>query len=147
MGQREVEELAELIIKRSDELSGHSAVFEDDGRVAYAYLLDGDEIVADVWLYNNAATPEEPEWRDPSAMPFLNPRGFASSEQFTPAADESEVEFKWSRDAEGEPVLRVFIRGDYHAMLVPGSKPGWCKLAARDGPLASVLREDEELER
>jgi hypothetical protein len=142
-----VERLAELmLIKQTDEHSGHSAVFEDDGRVAYAYLLDGDDIVADVWLYNRAATPEQPE-RDPSRMPFLNPRGFASGEQFPPVADESEVAFSWSRGAAGQTALRVFIRGDYHAMLVPGSKPGWCKLAARDGPLASVLREDDELER
>ena len=136
-----------MLIKQTDEHSGHSAVFEDDGRVAYAYLLDGDEIVADVWLYNSAATPEQPEWRDPSRMPFMNPRGFASGEQFTPVADESEVAFSWSHGAAGQTALRVFIRGDYHAMLVPGSKPGWCKLAARDGPLASVLREDNELER
>jgi len=143
-----MEELAELmLIKHTDELSGQSAVVEDDGRVAYAYLLDKDEIVADVWLYNRVAAPEQPEWRDPSRAPFLNPRGFASGEQFPPAADETEVAFSWSRGTAGQTALRVYIRGDYHAMLVPGSKPGWCKLAARDGPLASVLREDEELER
>jgi hypothetical protein len=136
-----------MLIKRADDLTGHSAVFEDDGGVAYAYLLDEDEIVADVWLYNRVATPGQPEWRDSSRAPFLNPRGFASSEQFPPVADESEVAFSWSRGTAGQTALRVFIRGDYHAMLVPGSKPGWCKLAARDGPLASVLREDDELER
>src|SRR3954471_17477542 len=108
-----------MLIKRTDELSGHSAVFEDDGRVAYAYLLDGDEIVADVWLYNRAATPEQPEWRDRSRAPFLNPRGFASGGQFAPVADESEVAFSWSRGAAGQTALRVLIRGDYHAMLVP----------------------------
>jgi hypothetical protein len=136
-----------MLIKRTDDLSGHSAVFEDDGRVAYVYLLFEDKIVADVWIYNRVATPEQPEWRDPSRAPFLNPRGFASGEQFPPVADESEVAFSWSRGAAGQTALRVYIRGDYHAMLVPGSKPGWCKLAARNGPLASVLREDDEFER
>jgi hypothetical protein len=136
-----------MLIKQTDDLSGHSAVFEDDGRVAYAYLLDGDEIVADVWLYNCVAAPEQPEWRDPSKAPFLNPRGFASTEQFPPVADESEVAFSWSHETEGQTALRLFIRGDYHARLVHGSKPGWCKLAARNGPLASVLMEDDELER
>lgn len=136
-----------MLIKQTDDLSGHSAVFEDDGRVAYAYLLYGDEIVADVWLYNSVATPERPEWRDPSRAPFMNPLGFTSSEQFPPVRDETEVAFSWSRGTAEQTTLRVFIRGDYHAMLVPGSKPGWCKLAARNGPLASVLREDDELER
>lgn len=136
-----------MLIKQTDDLSGHSAVFEDDGRVAYAYLLYEDEIVADVWLYNSAATPERPEWRDPSKAPFMNPLGFTSNEQFPPVTDETEVAFSWSREATGQTTLRVFIRGDYHALLVPGSKPGWCKLAAKNGPLASVLRGDDELER
>jgi len=133
-----------MFIKRTDQHTGYSAVFEDDGRVAYAYLLDEDKIVADVWLYNSVAAPEQPEWRDPSNAPFLNPRGFASDDRFPPVADESEVAFSWSHETAGQPVLRLFIRGDYHAMLIPGSKPGWCKLAARNGPLASVLREDDE---
>jgi hypothetical protein len=28
------------------------AVFEDDGRVAYAYLVLDEQVVADVWIYN-----------------------------------------------------------------------------------------------
>lgn len=136
-----------MLIERNDDRGRLSAIFEDDGKVAYAYLVDGDQFVADVWLYNRGATPEKPEWRDRSRAPFANPRGFASDDPFPPVADESEVEFLWSHSAEGQTTMRVFIRGEYHAKLVPGSKPGWCKLAVRDGPLASVLREDEELER
>src|SRR5215216_2635703 len=77
-----------------------------------------------------------PEWRDRSKAPFLNPRGFTSDEPFPPAADESEVEFSWSRNDQGQTALQVFIRGECHAMLAPGSKPGWCKLATKNGPLA-----------
>jgi hypothetical protein len=128
-----------MLIARSDGPSGYSAVFEDDGKVAYAYLLENGRIVADVWLYNRVATPEEPEWRDRSKAPFLNPRGFSSGEPFRPAASEAEVRFSWSRDAAGQNTLSVFIRGDFHAMLTPGSKPGWSRLARRNGPLASVL--------
>jgi len=136
-----------LIRRPSGGPGGHAAVFEDDGKVAYAYLLEEGRIVADVWLYNRAAAPETPEWRDPTAAPFANPRGFASDEHFAPVADESEVEFSWSDGPDEQTVLRVIIRGEYHARLVPGSKPGWCRLAIKNGPLALPLREDEGLER
>lgn len=135
-----------LIKNPSEEFGGYAAVFEDDGKVAYAYLLDEGRITADVWLYNCGAAPAEPEWRDPSKLPFANPRGFASDEQFAPIADESEVMFSWSSAQDGQLVLRVLLRGAYHARLVPGSKPGWCKLAAKDGPLARVLSTEDEQE-
>lgn len=128
-----------MLIEDDNGPTGYSGLFEDDGKVAYAYLLDDGRIVADVWLYNRAATPDSPEWRDRSKAPFLNPRGFTSEVPFVPPADESEVEFTWSSDAEGRTTVRVLIRGECHALLVPDSKPGWCKLAAKDGPLASVL--------
>jgi hypothetical protein len=128
-----------MLIERDNGATGYSAVFEDDGKVAYAYLLEDGRIVADVWLYNRAAAPEAPEWRDRSKAPFLNPRGFTSEVPFLPPANESEVEFCWSRDAQGQITLHVLIRGQLHATLAPGTKPGWCKLAAKDGPLASVL--------
>jgi hypothetical protein len=54
--------------------------------------------------------------------------------------DEAEITFEWSRGADGQTELRVFIRGEYHAVLVSGSKPGWCKLAVKDGPLALVMK-------
>src|ERR687898_201513 len=78
-----------MLIERDNGATGYSAVFEDDGKVAYAYLLDDGRIVADVWLYNRAAAPEAPEWRDRSKAPFLNPRGFTSEVPFLPPANES----------------------------------------------------------
>jgi hypothetical protein len=128
-----------MLIESHNGATGYSGVFEDDGNVAYAYLLDNGRIVADVWLYNRAPTPEAPEWHDRSNAPFLNPRRFTSEVPFLPPANECEVEFSWSKDAEGRTTLRVLIRGECHALLVPDSKPGWCKLATKDGPLASVL--------
>lgn len=34
----------------------YSAVFEDDGEVAYGYLLSDGQIISDVWLYNRDDT-------------------------------------------------------------------------------------------
>ena len=128
-----------MLFKRVDN-AAHSAVFEDDGKVAYAYLLYEGSIVSEVWLYNRISTPEQPEWRDRSRVPFANSLGFATSDPFPPVSTEEEVVFEWSRDAAGYILLKVFIRGTYHAALTPGRKPGWCRLAVKDGPLASVLR-------
>jgi hypothetical protein len=129
-----------MLLKHANSDTGYSAVFEDGGKVAYAYLLLENRIVSDVWLYNRIAAPQEPEWRDRSKAPFANPHGFAASDPFPPVSDETEVTFAWSRGTIGQTELRVFIRGEYHAALVPGSKPGWCKLATKDGPLALVLK-------
>ena len=35
----------------------YSAVFEDDGEVAYGYLLSDGQIISDVWLYNSDTGP------------------------------------------------------------------------------------------
>jgi len=69
----------------------YSVVIEDDGKVAYAYLLNKDEIVSDVWLYNQRQTPEQPEWTEKSRMPFLNPRNYAKPVFFTPLTDERDI--------------------------------------------------------
>jgi hypothetical protein len=135
-----------MLFKRQDLGDRYSVVFEDDGRVAYAYLLHADKIVADVWLYNCAAAPEQPEWGDRSKAPFANPKAFASSEAFGPVNNEADIEFELTHGMAGQILLRVLIRGEYHAALVPGRKPGWSKLAVQDGPLASVLKPSDGFE-
>jgi hypothetical protein len=128
-----------LLVKSSFR-DGLSAVFEDNGRTAYAYLLQGGTPVADVWLYNHVPTPDEPEWRDRRLAPFKNPAGYASATAFDPVARESDVAFVWS-DSENSPEVRVYLRGVLHARLVAGAKPGWSLLANADGPLAKMLGE------
>jgi len=120
--------------------SGYSVVFDDDGRVAYAYLLNqSDVIVGDVWLYNRCTSPLKPEWKDPNKMPFANPVGFVKvNEDFSPVVDISEVRIQW-RSSDGAVRADVFIRDNLFAVLVEGEKPGWSILAAKNGPLAKVM--------
>ncbi|MEQ5777161.1 hypothetical protein J4E05_16685 [Thalassospira sp. NFXS8] len=120
--------------------SGYSVVFDDDGRVAYAYLLNESEaIVSDVWLYNCCASPSEPEWKDPEKMPFANPVGFVkANEDFSPVKDISEIRVQWG-SSEGAVKANVFIHDELFAILVDGEKPGWSILATKNGPLAKVL--------
>jgi hypothetical protein len=108
-------------------------MLEDDGNVAYAYLLEGEEIVGDVWLYNVAESPLEVEW-DPSAMPFLNPKKFCREDKVPRMREESLVDCKWSSRG-----VEVTIDGVLMARLEVGAKPGWSKLAACSGPLANPL--------
>lgn len=54
----------------------YSLIIEDDGRVAYAYLLLNEEIIGDLWLYNQEETPSFSDWSNPDNMPFLNSQQF-----------------------------------------------------------------------
>ena len=124
--------------------SGYSVLFEDDGKVAYAYLRDGTRIVSDVWIYNRGDAPQTPEWTLPDArshLPFTNPAGYVRDEAPPQVREASDISCRWAHDAEGLASVEVLIHGTVYARLKPGSKPGWSRLASRDGPNAKVLRD------
>jgi hypothetical protein len=133
-------ELMGCLAKFHDERSGYSVVFDDDGRVAYAYLLDQQgSIVGDVWLYNRCDTPLEPEWAEPSELPFANPFEYVKGvKDFAPVNDASEVKVEWNLSPNGLS-SRIFIRGELFGVLIEGATPGWSVLAAKSGPLAKVM--------
>jgi hypothetical protein len=119
----------------------YSVVFEDDGTVAYGYILLDEHIVGDVWLYNHGDSPRERHWdigvRRP---PFANPAEFLTTERFIPVSKSDEVSFVWLYEQSGIPTaVEIWIRNVRHARLSPGSKPGCCRLATNDGPLARRL--------
>lgn len=120
-------------------------ILEDDGKVAYAYLLVDGVISGDVWLYNVSDAPEDPEWHDPDRLPFLNPRRFVDEEIFEPINNMDSVTVKW-HDGPGGRQATLELNGRTHAILRPGSKPGWCRLAVRANALARPLREAESPE-
>jgi hypothetical protein len=129
--------LLEAINERYDRV-----VIEDDGRACYAYLLVGDEYVSDVWLYNVAEAPAAPDWTLPDAkerLPFLNPAGLAAQESFLPLKNASEARIVWG-ELDGCLQAAIHLRGEYHALLMEGEKPGWCRLVDADGPVARILR-------
>ncbi|TFV36809.1 hypothetical protein E4K66_22665 [Bradyrhizobium frederickii] len=126
-----------FVVKFASPFDESAVIIEDDGRVAYAYMLGGDgQICSDVWLYNRCPTPVEPEWHDPANLPFANPAPFANEGSPGSACD---FFVEWN-DAEGVLVAKILLRDDYFARLEAGAKPGWSSLAAKDGPLAQVLR-------
>lgn len=117
---------------------GLSVAFEDDGRVAYAYLIDSsNQIIADVWLYNRVPAPLAPEWHDRSAAPFLNPARYVRTQAHPiPARDASDVSFRWLEVPEHGVVVEIILRGDLIGRIWPGARPGW-SASACSGPLAA----------
>jgi len=113
--------------------------FDDDGRVAYAYLKRGNDVVGDVWVYNRCVTPDAPEWTDRSKLPFANCEPFAKPEgnllvPFT--LDDVSVDWHYS---ENRPMARLYLFAELTAVIALGDKPGFSRFAAKDGPLARAL--------
>jgi hypothetical protein len=121
--------------------ASHSVIIEDDGKVAYAYLLLRDKIVGDVWLYNQSATPLITDWSRKENMPFLNSAEFLkNSDEFEPIAGHQELNINWIYfDNSTLAAVEIFIRDRLIAILKPSEKPGWSTLVKKDGPLAKVI--------
>jgi hypothetical protein len=66
----------ELMLNFQSPKSTVHLTFEDDGKVAYAYLKKDNEIVGDLWLYNRCKTPVKPEWKDKKNIPFANSKEY-----------------------------------------------------------------------
>jgi hypothetical protein len=123
------------VLLRFDEPGGRRhIVLDDDGRVAYAYLFEGEKCVSDVWLYNVAQTPDIANWRDKSQLPFLNPRQYCRQEPTPRLTEGSSVVCRWF-----ETGVDLELDGVPMARLQRGAKPGWSRFAACPGPLAKPL--------
>ncbi len=109
---------------------------EDDDKVCYAYLWKEKKIVGDIWLYNSAPTPSEPEWNKKENLPFLNPAEFVR-ENLEPFDAWSPVEVTW--DFGEETVAKIFLSERLIAKLTVGARPGWSSLVTKDGPLAQKM--------
>jgi hypothetical protein len=133
--------MAGFLSEFADARTGCSIVIEDDGRVAYAYMLDSEAgIVADIWLYNRWAAPEEPEWDHRPTTPILNPKEYVRTDlEFELPDSGAEFTVDWQLQGPSDPKAIIYLRNEKWAMLTPGSKPGCCCLASKDGPLARIL--------
>jgi hypothetical protein len=117
----------------------YSLLIEDDGRVSYAYLLEGRDIIADVWLYNQQEAPNNANWSDQNEMPFLNPKYYIlGGKSVLPIENDSDVILNWKYRKELKEV-DVFIRGERIAILKPNLRPSYSLLVDKDGPLAKKM--------
>jgi hypothetical protein len=117
----------------------YSVLIEDDGRVAYAYLLEYGDVIGDVWLYNQDEAPRNSNWAMQST-PYLNPIEYLSADaHISPIKNESEVRCEWTESPNDSLIeVGISIRGKFIASITSGSKPGWSVLVGKDGPLALV---------
>ena len=113
--------------------------FEDDGKVAYAYLENDSGIVGDVWLYNRCAPPAVTEWKDKTNIPFANCVGYVAEDGvMRRQVRHGDVIVDWESNEDG-PVAYVYVFEDLYAVVGVGDKPGCARFAAKDGPLALVM--------
>ncbi len=117
----------------------YSVLIEDDGRVAYAYLMEGEDAIGDVWLYNVQEAPKDSNWGK-QQLPYLNPEEYINKDiRVAPITDKSEVYFEWNESlSDGSIEVSIYIRDKFIAQIITGSKPGWSTLVVKDGPLAQV---------
>jgi hypothetical protein len=119
--------------------AGAKVVFDDDGKTGYAYLIVDERIVSDVWLYNVGQPPRSAEWPDRAKMPFANPADCVLQVPFEPVTDPGDITCDWLIGPQGLRQVNVIVYGIQHAIMRPGVKPGWCRLAARASPIARPL--------
>lgn len=123
----------------------YSLIIEDDARVCYAYLLIGEEIIGDVWLYNKTKTPTTVDWSNREEMPFLNPKKYVDeSRKILPILSEDEIELHWQFKGNDLVDVDLFVRKKFVAKMRPGSKPGWSIAVVEDGPLAKRMEYGKE---
>lgn len=115
----------------------YSVVIEDNGRVAYAYLLWDEEIIGDVWLYNQAATPLI--FDTTNEIPFLNSADFVRK-NIAPITADGEVQIIWFLTQGDMADATIYVRDELVAGIKNGLNPGWSAMVNMDGPLAKVLK-------
>jgi len=115
-------------------------VIEDDGVVAYAYLLVDRKIVSDLWLYNQATTPRELPWQHGGKPPCLNPAEFVDIKRMSAPLDSTDfITVTWR--GENEVIgVEIELRGIRYGSMSVAAKPGMTIAAKRDGPLALVMQ-------
>lgn len=135
-----MDDLTIFSVEFRDDLGQQTLVIDDDGRVAYAYLIGaGGEICSDVWLYNRCDAPAAPEWTSPEKMPFANPINFVKNEfALLLPTNPDQFSVEWVIRG-GKSFARIFLRGELVAELTDGARPGWSSLAKKNGPLARIL--------
>ncbi|PTY03527.1 hypothetical protein DB346_06535 [Verrucomicrobia bacterium LW23] len=124
----------------------HSVTVADNGRVAYAYLYAGDEVINSVWLYNRLPAPDVGEWQGDASVPgykapFLNAAAYVDAERMAePLKEEGDMETVWEHRSSGAVhMVHLIVRGTHYGVLSPAMEPGWTVAAAKDGPLARRL--------
>jgi len=113
----------------------YSIIIESENDAVYAYLLKDDNIVGDVWLYNETEDPLQNQWETNIIGPYKNSIEYIKLSSIK-ILDINNVNNEWI--IENNKLIKVKIYSDNKliAILKDGHKPGFCVNAKIDGPLA-----------
>jgi hypothetical protein len=104
-----------------------------------------DRSMARLWGMSGSTTgeaPLEPEWKDRTKAPYANPRGHTQGPpNFKIPDGETDIIIRWSKDEQANKFADILLSDLVIGRLRAGQKPGWALAAAKDSPLARVLRE------
>lgn len=116
--------------------NGFSIIIEDDGLVAYAYLLKDEEIVSTLWLYNVGKTLYN-NWEnlDKHDLPFQNLDYFISK-QIESIKSKNDINIKWVIE-KNYTRSYIFIFNELIGFLDSTTPIGYSLLVTEDGPLAN----------
>jgi len=115
-----------------------SVIIEDDGKVAYGYLMDDEDIVGDVWLYNQKPSPQESlNWKSKDDLPFLHSLEYIK-ENILPIKDDEDIRCEWAMAGNRKTLkeVEIFIRDRFIAKLAINAFPGWSTMVIKDSRLA-----------
>ena len=129
----------DLILNFKSPTDSFILTFEDNGKVAYAYLKQEKKIVGDVWLYNRCLTPEIPEWKDRENMPFANSKEYMSEDgKISRDVVIEDVLVDWEEEEQGS-VAYIYLFEDLYGVVGVNDKPGYARFATKDSPIARVM--------
>lgn len=129
----------DLVINFKSPIDSISLTFEDNGKVAYAYLKLENKCVGDIWLYNRCVTPEVPEWKDRNKMPFANSKDYMSEDgKMNRDVGIEDVLIDWEEEEQGL-VAYIYLFEDLYGVVGVNDKPGYARFATKDNPLAKVM--------
>lgn len=125
------------------EQQNFSVIMEIEEPVVYAYLLDGKEIISDVWL-NNLNDNVCPDWTDRTKLPFENKPEYIQNFEKTVRLDSlSDDCVEWSFDTQDNLIMVKLSKDKVCvAVMIPHKKPGSSINAVVDTRLAFTLKEN-----
>jgi hypothetical protein len=130
-----------LVLSFVSPCGSYELTFEDDEKVAYAYLKNRAKgtIIGDVWLFNRCPTPIRPEWTDRNKIPSANSEEYVGEQgRLEREVRGEDVLVNWEYENE-HPVAYVYIFEDLYGVVGAGDKPGYARLARKSSRLARVI--------
>ena len=127
---------------------GYEVAIHDNGRVAYAHLVDYNDdeaIVSYAWLYNRCEAPEVPEWVSREENPpYAMPADFIENKIGFKLPTQGSLLGVSSVTADGlPPYFAIYLEKELLGLLDPKTHPGWARLVNRDSPIARAF--DDEM--